>query len=113
MRNLPIVALEFADEIDCCAGRRIISFGIESEGSPHGISPEKPGEARALSHSRSSISRNHPGSEIWIVHQALQCTDARPVVSLLQSGVRQFQAYGLIEIVAVVVSRSAHGIRIA
>src|SRR5438876_7578787 len=92
VRDLAVVALEFADECQSGTYRGKIAGGVQGERGPEGIAAEKPGEARALGLARSAVAGNKPGAEIRIADPSLELADARPIVSLLQLRVGKLKA---------------------
>src|SRR5256884_519939 len=102
VRDLAVVALEFADECQSGTHRGKIAGGVQGERGPEGIAAEKPGEARALGLARSAVAGNKPGAEIRIADPSLELADARPIVSLLQLRVGKLKADRAREIVLVV-----------
>ncbi len=110
VRHLTIVPLEFADEIERCTRAGVVTFGIESKRRPFGIASEEPGEPGTLTHTGGPISGDKPRTEIWICNHSLNCADSCPVVRLLESCVRQFEADSFVQVLSVVVRGLMHGI---
>ena len=102
MGDLAIVTLEMGDELDGGPGVGVIAGGGEGEGGPERIAAEEPGEARAVSAFGRAITGDEAASEKWIIHEALEDAEARPVVGLLKAGVGQAEFDGVGKILAIV-----------
>ena len=75
VRQLAVVALKLADELQGSLGSGEITLGIQRKRRPEGIAPEIPGKAGALSFPRGSITGDQAGAEEWISYQPLQNAD--------------------------------------
>src|SRR5260370_14347091 len=90
--DLAIIALKLADEVERSAGIGKISRGIERQGGPERIAPEKPRETRALTFAAGAVSRDNPATGIRIGYHAFHQAHARPIGSLLQSLIGKIHA---------------------
>ena len=101
--DFSVGALELAKKIERGAGAGEIAGGVVGERGPHGVAAEKPGEAGALSAARGAVAGDDAGAEVGIFYYTLQYADARPVVGSLELRVRECEADGAGEIIAIVV----------
>src|SRR5271157_4072706 len=85
MRNLAVGPLVLHQKFQRGTGGGEVTDGVECERGPHGIAAEVPTESRPMTTAGDVVSSDQALAGERLVHQALNGTDARPVVSELQA----------------------------